>query len=185
MTDPAEPRELPPLEMEPATEADLAVIAEQLGREPRGVLGVGARCACGNPVVVVTSPRLPNGAPFPTLFYLTHPAATAAMSTLEAEQLMVEMQGRLAEDEGLRAAYARAHASYLADRESIERVEELDGITVGGMPTRVKCLHALAGHALAKGPGLNPIGDWALEASSWSRDRCACADPGRAVRAEG
>lgn len=166
---------------EPASEADLAVVAEQLGREPRGVLGIAARCACGNPIVVATSPRLPNGAPFPTLYYLTHPGATAAMSTLEAQQLMVEMQERLAEDEELRAAYLRAHESYLADRESIEVVEELRGITAGGMPTRVKCLHALAGHALAAGPGLNPIGDWALEASSWKASVCTCAEPGRAV----
>lgn len=173
---------IPPLEIEPASAGDLAVIAAQLGREPRGVLGVGARCACGNPVVVVTAPRLPGGAPFPTLFYLTHPAATAAMSTLEAEQLMPAMQARLAEDDELRARYRRAHESYLADRESIEHVPELDGITAGGMPERVKCLHALAAHALAKGPGANPIGDWALEASSWSPERCACADPGRARR---
>lgn len=176
---------IPPLRVEPATPDDLAVLEGQLGRVPRGVLGIGARCACGNPVVVVTAPRLPGGAPFPTLFYLTHPAATAAMSTLEAEQLMVEMQDRLASDPELAAAYLRAHESYLADRESIEHVEELAGITAGGMPSRVKCLHALAGHALAKGPGVNPIGDWALKASSWSPERCACAEPGRARRVEG
>jgi len=57
-------------------------------------------------------------------------------------------------------------------------VPEIAGISAGGMPTRVKCLHALAGHALAAGPGVNPIGDRALELSSWSPDRCACADPG-------
>jgi len=59
-------------------------------------------------------------------------------------------------------------------------VPEIDGISAGGMPTRVKCLHALAGHALAAGPGVNPIGDAALERSSWSPERCACVDPGAA-----
>lgn len=166
---------------EPASEEDLATIEAQLGRIPRGVLGIGARCVCGNPTVVVTAPRLPNGTPFPTMYYLTHPAATAAMSTLEAQQLMVEMQNKLAEDPELQAAYQRAHEAYLADREAIEHVDELENITAGGMPTRVKCLHALAGHALAAGPGVNPIGDWALELSSWSPDRCACADPRTSV----
>lgn len=166
---------------EPASEEDLATIEAQLGRIPRGVLGIGARCVCGNPTVVVTAPRLPNGTPFPTMYYLTHPAATAAMSTLEAQQLMVEMQNKLAEDSELQAAYQRAHEAYLADREAIEHVDELENITAGGMPTRVKCLHALAGHALAAGPGVNPIGDWALEVSSWSPDRCACAGPRTSV----
>lgn len=167
---------------EPASEEDLATIQSQLGRVPRGVLGIGARCVCGNPTVVVTAPRLPNGTPFPTMYYLTHPAATSAMSTLEAQQLMVEMQNKLAEDPELQAAYQRAHEAYLADREAIEHVDELENITAGGMPTRVKCLHALAGHALAAGPGINPIGDWALEAASWSPQRCACAEPRSSVR---
>jgi len=58
--------------------------------------------------------------------------------------------------------YAAAHAAYLADREAVGEVPEIVGFSAGGMPTRVKCLHALAGHALAAGPGVNPIGDLAL-----------------------
>jgi hypothetical protein len=73
-------------------------------------------------------------------------------------------------------AYRAAHEQYLADREGIEFVEEIAGISAGGMPTRVKCLHALAGHALAAGPGVNPIGDMALELCGWSPERCECAD---------
>ncbi|NLT25444.1 MAG: DUF501 domain-containing protein [Microbacteriaceae bacterium] len=168
----------------PATERDIAVVTAQLGRPARGVIGIGARCACGNPVVVVTAPRLDDGTPFPTLFYLTHPAATAEMSRLEVAQLMVRMQEALADDDELRAAYERAHEQYLRTRESIERVDELANVTAGGMPTRVKCLHALAGHALAAGPGANPIGDWALRESAWSPERCECDDPGAALRAE-
>jgi len=161
-----------------ATERDLEVVSAQLGRPVRGVLAVAARCACGNPTVVKTAPRLPDGTPFPTLYYLTHPAATIAMSQLEAAQLMVEMQERLADDAEFRAQYQRAHEAYLAEREAIEVVEPLRGVTAGGMPTRVKCLHALAAHALAAGPGVNPVGDWALEASAWSPAVCACAEPG-------
>ncbi|KAB1657941.1 DUF501 domain-containing protein [Pseudoclavibacter chungangensis] len=165
---------------DPASDADIAVVSAQLGRTARGVVGIGARCRCGNPTVVVTAPRLDDGTPFPTLYYLTHPAATIAMSQLEAAQLMVEMQDRLAEDEELRAAYLAAHERYLAERESIEVVEPIRGISAGGMPTRVKCLHALAAHALAAGPGVNPIGDWALRESRWSPDVCECAEPGAA-----
>ncbi|GAA5197288.1 DUF501 domain-containing protein [Microbacterium jejuense] len=163
----------------PVSDADLAVLREQLGRPARGVLGIAARCVCGNPTVVATSPRLPDGSPFPTFYYLTHPAATAAMSTLEADHVMRELSDELA-DEDVAEAYRRAHEAYLHDRAVYGEVEEIDGISAGGMPTRVKCLHALAGHALAAGPGVNPIGDRALQLSSWSPERCVCAQPGSA-----
>ena len=164
------------------TPADLAVVSAQLGRPARGVVGVAARCACGNPTVVATSPRLPDGTPFPTFYYLSHPGATAAMSTLEATQVMPELAAAL-DDDDVRAAYQRAHEAYLADRAGFGDVPEIDGISAGGMPERVKCLHALAAHALAAGPGVNPIGDAALARSDWSPDRCTCADPGAALRA--
>ena len=160
------------------TDADLAVLREQLGRPARGVVGIAARCVCGNPTVSAKSPRLPDGTPFPTFYYLTHPAATAAMSSLEASQVMRELNDDLGADEELAASYARAHEAYLADRSGFGHVEEIEGISAGGMPTRVKCLHALAGHALAAGPGVNPIGDRALAMSTWSPDRCVCTTPG-------
>ncbi|MFT7712294.1 DUF501 domain-containing protein [Clavibacter tessellarius] len=161
---------------DPPSERDVRVVSAQLGRPARDVVGIAARCVCGNPTVVSTAPRLSDGTPFPTLYYLCHPAATAAISHLEAEHVMAELQDDLAEDEAMRDAYAAAHASYLADRESILVVPELDGVSAGGMPVRVKCLHALAGHALAAGPGVNPIGDIALARASWSPDVCECAD---------
>src|SRR5665647_1376280 len=83
------------------TDADLAVVAEQLGREPRGVMAVAARCVCGRPTVVRTAPRLPDGTPFPTTFYLTHPTAVAAISTLEAAGVMQTMTARLAAGPGV------------------------------------------------------------------------------------
>jgi len=161
------------------SDADLAVLREQLGRPARGVIGIAARCVCGNPTVVATSPRLPDGSPFPTFYYLTHPAATAAMSTLEADHVMRELADELA-DEEVAEMYLRAHEAYLRDRAAYGEVEEIAGISAGGMPSRVKCLHALAGHALAAGPGVNPIGDRALQLSSWSPERCVCAHPGSA-----
>nr|WP_205709430.1 DUF501 domain-containing protein [Kineococcus siccus] len=133
-----------------------------LGRVPRGVVGIAHRCRCGRPDVVETAPRLPDGTPFPTTYYLVDPFAASALSTLEASGLMRRMQDRLATDPELAAAYAAAHEDYLARRARLGRVEEVEGISAGGMPTRVKCLHALAGHALAAGPGVQPFGDEAL-----------------------
>ncbi|MDJ1113384.1 DUF501 domain-containing protein [Microbacterium dauci] len=150
----------------------------QLGRPMRGVVGIAARCVCGNPTVVATEPRLPDGTPFPTFYYLTHPGATAAMSALEATQVMRELADALAEDEELAAAYTRAHEAYLSDRAVHGTVDEIEGISAGGMPVRVKCLHAVAAHSLAAGPGVNPIGDLALERGDWSPERCTCAAPG-------
>ena len=140
--------------------ADLETVAAQLGREPRGVLAVSYRCPNGQPGVVRTAPRLPNGTPFPTLYYLTHPALTAAASRLESEGVMASMTARLHEDAELAAAYRRAHESYLAERDAIESLGTT--FSAGGMPDRVKCLHVLIAHSLAVGRGVNPLGDEAL-----------------------
>lgn len=157
-----------------ASDADLLALREQLGRPARDVLGIAARCVCGAPTVVATMPRLGDGTPFPTFYYLSHPALTQAASTLEAEHFMRRLNDRLADDADLAAAYAAAHDAYLADRDQHGEVPEIAGISAGGMPVRVKCLHALVGHSLAAGPGVNPIGDLALAATDWSADRCVC-----------
>lgn len=158
----------------PATEADLAEVSSQLGRPVRDVAAIAARCICGKPLVVQTPPRLGDGTPFPTLYYLTHPAATAAVSTLEASGLMAELQLRLEAEPELAAQYLVAHETYLAERAALGEVPEVAGISAGGMPSRVKCLHALVGHSLAAGPGINPIGDIALSLCSWSPAVCEC-----------
>ena len=150
------------------TVTDIAIVSEQLGREARGVVGIAARTTHGTPTVVATAPRLPDGSPFPTFYYLSHPEAVAAASRLEAVGVMNEFNDLLAEDEVLRTQYEQAHEQYIADRDSVGEVPELAGVSAGGMPTRVKCLHALMGHALAAGPGVNPIGDLALERCGWS-----------------
>nr|WP_179758343.1 DUF501 domain-containing protein [Microlunatus parietis] len=142
--------------------ADAAVIEEQLGRPPRGVAGIAYRCPAGHPGVVATEPRLPDGTPFPTTYYLTCPNAVAACSRLESIGVMVELGQLLADAPEVAAAYRRAHEAYLADRAALGDVPELAGVSAGGMPDRVKCLHALVAHSLAAGPGVNPIGDAAL-----------------------
>ena len=143
-------------------EQDRAVVGRQLGRTPRAMRAVAHRCPCGQPDVVETDPQLPDGTPFPTLYYLTCPRAAAAIGTLEASGLMRQMTDRLRTDPDLADAYRAAHESYLDRREQLGHVEHIAGISAGGMPTRVKCLHVLVGHSLAVGPGVNPLGDEAL-----------------------
>ncbi|VBA42797.1 hypothetical protein LAUMK13_04198 [Mycobacterium innocens] len=124
------------------------------------MLEVAYRCPNGEPGVVKTAPKLSDGTPFPTLYYLTHPVLTAAASRLETTGLMREMTHRLRCDPDLAAAYRRAHESYLAERDVIEPLGT--AVSAGGMPDRVKCLHVLIAHSLAKGPGVNPLGDEAV-----------------------
>ncbi len=155
--------------------ADESAIERQLGRTPRGIAAIGHRCPCGQPDVVTTEPRLPNGTPFPTTYYLTCPRAASRIGTLEGGGLMKEMEERLGTDPELAAAYRAAHEAYLADRARLGSVPEIEGISAGGMPDRVKCLHVLAGHALAAGPGVNPLGDEVLELLGewWAPGPCA------------
>jgi hypothetical protein len=155
---------------------DLAAVGKQLHRPPRATRAVAHRCSCGLPDVVETSPRLDDGTPFPTLYYLTCPKARAAIGRLEASGLMREMTERLGSDPELATQYQAAHESYLARRDEIEALGT--AVTAGGMPTRVKCLHVLVAHALAVGPGVNPFGDEALEQlADWGAGG-PCVDPG-------
>lgn len=181
MTDPG-----PPVREE-ATPADRAAVAAQLGRSPRGTRAVAHRCPCGQPDVVETTPRLADGTPFPTLFYLTCPRAVSACSRLESAGVMKEMAARLATDPELAAAYLGAHEDYLARRTAIGIVPEIEGTSAGGMPGRVKCLHVLLGHALGAGPGVNPLGDEVLAmVDPWWRDGpCVEVGPDEVRRVSG
>jgi len=145
------------------SQSDLDCIGRQLQRQPRDVHAIAYRCPCGNPAVVETPPRLADGTPFPTFYYATCPKLTAAISTLENGGLMSDMNDRLKKDPELAGAYAAAHEDYLAARAALGiEVPEVDGISAGGMPDRVKCLHSLVAHSLAAGPEVNPLGDEAL-----------------------
>jgi hypothetical protein len=157
----------------PVSPAERAVIARQLGRPPRALVGVAHRCPCGQPDVVETSPRLEDGTPFPTLYYLTCPRASAAASRLESAGRMRVWQDELATDPELAAGYRAAHEAYLATRDARDVLPTR--ATAGGMPDRVKCLHALAAHSLAAGPGVNPVGDRAVAEMGewWAAGPCA------------
>jgi hypothetical protein len=151
------------IESRRATEEDLKVIETQLGRTPRDVHAISYRCPCGKPAVVETPPRLSNGEPFPTFYYATCPRLTAAISTLETTGMMGEMNDRLETDAELSGAYAAAHDDYIAARSALQMdVPEVENVSAGGMPNRVKCLHSLIAHSLSAGSGVNPLGDEAL-----------------------
>ena len=153
------------IESRKATEEDLKVIETQLGRTPRDVHAIAYRCPCGKPAVVETPPRLSNGEPFPTFYYATCPRLTAAISTLETTGMMGDMNERLETDAELSGAYAAAHDDYIAARSVLQMdVPEVENVSAGGMPNRVKCLHSLVAHSLSAGPGVNPLGDEALQA---------------------
>lgn len=158
--------------MRQVSQSDLDCIETQLGRTPRDVHAIAYRCPCGKPAVVETPPRLGDGTPFPTFYYATCPRLTAAISTLESTGLMGEMNDRLAIDAQLTVAYQAAHGDYIAARSALGiDVPELNDISAGGMPTRVKCLHSLVAHSLATGTGVNPLGDEALaKIPKWWKD---------------
>jgi uncharacterized protein len=160
---------------------DSEVIAAQLGRNPRDLHAISFRCPCGNPAVVETLPKLSDGTPFPTFYYATCPRLTAAISTLETTGLMGEMNERLESDPELAGQYAAAAADYEAARDVVTQkfnisAPELIGVTAGGMPKRVKCLHSLIAHSLSVGPGVNPLGDEALsKLSPWWENTQTCS----------
>ncbi|MYW69146.1 DUF501 domain-containing protein [Streptomyces sp. SID8379] len=171
--------ETPPPQTESTapTDADIHAFKEQLGRPPRGLRAIAHRCPCGNPDVVETAPRLEDGTPFPTTYYLTCPRAASAIGTLEANGVMKEMTERLKTDEELAKQYRAAHDDYIARRDAIEVLENFP--SAGGMPDRVKCLHVLVAHSLAAGPGVNPLGDEAIEMLPqwWKKGACVSAEP--------
>jgi uncharacterized protein len=159
---------------EPVTEADRDALARELGRPPRGLLAIAYRCDHDVPAVIQTAPRLPDGAPFPTMFYLCCSVLNSAVSRMESVGVMREMTAQLAADPDLAAHYRAAHESYLQMRNELDDL----GIagTAGGMPDRVKCLHALVAHSLAMGRGVNPLGDQAVDAlPNYFRGQTPCA----------
>lgn len=164
-----------------ADERDIAIVERQLGRYPRGMVAVGARCACGRPLAVVTRPMLPGGIPFPTTCYLTSPEAVKAVSHIEAEGRMRAYNELLHDDETVAGEYRGAHRLYVAFRHELavrlgDDESRITNVSAGGMPERVKCLHALLAQTLVMGEGINPIGDRVLDAvtEEFSPSVCRC-----------
>ncbi len=140
-------------------ERDLA--ARMIGRPLRSRSAAVVRCGWGLPAVLRVDPRLDSGTPFPTMFWLACPLAVKHVGRLEAEGAMIGLNERLAADPAFAARYGEAHERYLAARAALGPVLPRADDSAGGMPTRVKCLHALYGHQLATGD--NPVGAWVAD----------------------
>jgi uncharacterized protein len=158
---------------------DESIVTRQLGRFPRGMVAVGARCVCGRPLAVVTRPVLPDGTPFPTTCYLTSPEAVKAVSRVEADGSMKDYTNLIEHDETIHRRYNYAHQFYLAFRHELatrlgDSEEHIEGTSAGGMPVRVKCLHALIAQTLVMGEGINPIGDMVMNRISEEFDPLVC-----------
>ncbi|MFU0540101.1 DUF501 domain-containing protein [Gardnerella vaginalis] len=168
----------------PASDADRDIVKRQLGRFPRGMVAVGARCACGRPLAVITRPCLEDGTPFPTTCYLTSPEAVKAASHLEAQGFMKECNNLLNNDNDVAKKYEQAHKYYLEFRHELairleDSEEHIKDMSAGGMPVRVKCLHALLAQSLVMGKGVNPIGDMVLSKvkNEFDPNVCKCTTP--------
>ena len=168
--------------------ADAAVVAGQLGRPPRAMSAVSARCPYRFPAVVEDLPYDADGRPFPTLYYCTCPTLVAAVSRLESDGGVARWTTRLADDPRLARSAADAAADSAVRRTDLAREFELPMVDggaslatgVGGVADllAVKCLHAHAAHALAR-PGY-VLGDAVLTevADPWCDDRrCAAFVP--------
>lgn len=145
----------------PLDDHDAAVAARQLGRPLRSRGRVAVRCRWGLPAVLQVAPRLDDGTPFPTTFWLSCPLAASAVGTLEASGVMSELTEHVRADPEWSQAYDGAHERYLAFRATLGPPLPNADASAGGMPERVKCLHALYGHHLATRD--NPVGAWVAE----------------------
>lgn len=144
----------------PISDTDAALATAMIRRPLRGRSAVAVRCAWGLPAVLRVSPDLDDGTPFPTLFWLTCPLATRAVGRVEADGVMGDLTARLRDDPDLAARYRDAHTRYVAARDALGSQVPGDP-SAGGMPGRVKCLHALYAHHLATRD--NPLGAWTAE----------------------
>lgn len=137
--------------------SDLRAVREQLGREPTTPFIVVARCPGGHPLVIRNEPFDAAGHPFPTLFWLTCPSAGKAVSRLESEGAVGELNARAEQNEGFARALAAAHDEYARERARVSRRALAHG-GVGGTRVGVKCLHAHYANHLAGGD--DPVGAW-------------------------
>lgn len=143
---------------------DIDFVSASLGRYINDFVDVPFRDDEGNPVVITCPPKLGDSRVMPTTYYLVGPKWIYECSKLEANGYMKELEEKLSDNEDLKASYLNAHKSYIEDRKSLGSDSRLsDDFSAGGMPLRVKCLHALVAHSLAKGKGVNPIGDIAVK----------------------
>lgn len=122
-------------------------------------------------MVIESHPRLEDGTPFPTLYWLTCPILLKRVSRLEGEGYMRAVNALLDSQSDATERLSAALDRYRARRDSHERIEDAGG-PPGGGPGHVKCLHAHVAHELADGP--NPVGAMTLAQTGWPDCRVEC-----------
>jgi hypothetical protein len=161
-------------------DADRAVVARQIGREPRAFGRVAVRCPFGRPAVTEQSPYDPEGEPFPTTYYVTCRRLVTAISRLEAAGGVERWTAAAAADPVLADSLAAAHEESRRLRRRLAAGEtgrddgaSLDlGVGGAGRTGSLKCLHAHAGFALAR-PGYELGARIVAELEPlWPSDRC-------------
>jgi hypothetical protein len=133
------------------------MLTHQLGRPPRALVRVAARCPYARPAVIEQEPYLPGGEPFPTTYYLTCQAAVAAIGRLEDAGGVSRYERLVTEDAAAAASYGAAAALQRQLRRPAETMADAGAaldLGIGGTarPGAIKCLHAHAAFALAQ-PG--------------------------------
>jgi exopolyphosphatase/guanosine-5'-triphosphate,3'-diphosphate pyrophosphatase len=135
--------------------SDVAAVREQLGREPTIRFTVVARCPGGHPLVIRNALLDDDGHPFPTLYWLTCPAAVKEVARLESAGWIARFNREYDADVEFRQSLDAAHRAYAEERAaSLSEAGEWGG--VGGTRRGVKCLHAHAAYTLAG--GIDPVG---------------------------
>ena len=154
--------------MVPASEQQLSLIQRQLGRAPRGLVGIAHQTADGVPVVLQMR-SLVDDQPFPTLYWLSSLDLHKALAEIETAGWVKQIEAELAEDPAFRAAYRQNHLDYVRQRwdamhaDDKSRIETLgfshlfDKYGIGGIAQwdKVRCLHMQYAHHLC---GENVIG---------------------------
>ena len=122
-------------------------------------------------MVIENHPRLEDGSPFPTLYWLTCPLLIKRVSKLEGEGGMETFNSQLSQDPSLRARLSDAIGALRERRDSHEVIQD-SGAPPGGGPERVKCLHAHTAQELVDGS--NPIGARAIAEAGFPDCREPC-----------
>ncbi|MBN1192916.1 MAG: DUF501 domain-containing protein [Coriobacteriia bacterium] len=142
---------------------DHAVVTRQLGRAPRGTWRPVARCSFGHPTCIVTAPMTGPGEPFPTLYYLTCPHLSEAVSALESDGAIDRWRIRIATEPELAERLRRADAEYRRARAAEGGGEDpTPDVGIAGQRDvgATKCLHA---HVAAFLAGIDdPVGEGVL-----------------------
>ena len=146
-----------------------AIIEQQLGRKPRGIVEIAAQTDTGIPLVLQIRSWLDNE-PFPTLYWLCSKDLHKAISHIEAQGNVKALELEIEHNEDLRQQLLLDQARYRdqrfaqmtpSDKQAIADkgfTELFNSMGIGGIRHwhKIRCLHMHYAHHLAEG---NVIGE--------------------------